>query len=81
MCLARASLRDCLQQAEQDHQAIGHFNISDFVALKAVFSAAQELKVPVIVGLSEGEREFLGSDRRFRSMFAPGVRLSRLLER
>ena len=55
------SLRDCLQQAEQDHQAVGHFNISDFVALKAVFSAAQELKVPVIVGLSEGEREFLGT--------------------
>ena len=47
------SLRHCLQQAEQDHQAIGHFNISDLVALKAIFAAAQELKAPVIVGLSE----------------------------
>jgi ketose-bisphosphate aldolase len=55
------SLRDRLQQAQQSHQAIGHFNISDLVALKAVFAAAQELKVPVIVGLSEGEREFMGT--------------------
>lgn len=55
------SLRDRLQQAQQNHQAIGHFNISDLVAVKAVFAAAQELKVPVIVGLSEGEREFVGT--------------------
>jgi fructose-bisphosphate aldolase class II len=55
------SLRDHLQQSQQSHQAIGHFNISDLVALKAVFAAAQELKVPVMVGLSEGEREFVGT--------------------
>jgi fructose-bisphosphate aldolase, class II len=55
------SLRVCLQQAQESHQAIGHFNISDLVAVKAVFAAAQELKVPVIVGLSEGEREFVGT--------------------
>jgi fructose-bisphosphate aldolase, class II len=30
------------------------------VALKAVYSAARELNVPVIVGVSEGEREFIG---------------------
>jgi ketose-bisphosphate aldolase len=55
------SLRDYLQQAQQSRQAIGHFNISDLVALKAVFAAAQDLKVPVMVGLSEGEREFVGT--------------------
>jgi ketose-bisphosphate aldolase len=55
------SLRDYLQQAQQNHQAIGHFNISDLVALKGVFEAAQGLKVPVIVGLSEGERAFVGT--------------------
>lgn len=55
------SLRDYLQQAQQNHHAIGHFNISDLVVVKAVFAAAQGLKVPVIVGLSEGEREFVGT--------------------
>src|SRR5882672_7277887 len=54
-------LRDLLQQAQQNGQAIGHFNVSDFVLLKAVFTAARELNVPVVVGLSEGEREFVGT--------------------
>src|SRR5262249_45971442 len=53
-------LRNVLGQAEKDRTAIGHFNISDLVLLKAVFTAAQELNVPVLVGVSEGEREFIG---------------------
>jgi fructose-bisphosphate aldolase, class II len=55
------SLRDLLQEAQASGAAIGHFNISDLVLLKAVFAAARELKVPVLVGLSEGEREFVGT--------------------
>ncbi len=55
------SLRDILQGAQQSGVAVGHFNISDLVLLKAVFAAARELKVPVLVGLSEGEREFVGT--------------------
>ena len=54
------ALRDVLQQAQQRGVAVGHFNISDLVLLKAVFEAAQELKVPVLVGASEGERAFMG---------------------
>ena len=54
------TLRDALRQAEQRGAAIGHFNVSDLVLLKGVFTAAQELKVPVIVGASEGERSFMG---------------------
>jgi fructose-bisphosphate aldolase, class II len=54
------TLGDALRQAEQRGAAIGHFNVSDLVLLKGVFTAAQELKVPVIVGASEGERSFMG---------------------
>jgi fructose-bisphosphate aldolase, class II len=54
------SLRELLVESQKKGVAIGHFNISDSVLLNAVFSAAQELKVPVIVGLSEGERAFMG---------------------
>ena len=53
-------LRGVLENAESNGTAIGHFNISDWILLKAVFAAAYELKVPVIVGVSEGERAFLG---------------------
>ncbi|HEX6771802.1 MAG TPA: class II fructose-bisphosphate aldolase [Acidobacteriaceae bacterium] len=54
------TLRDVLHQAGQRHAAIGHFNVSNLVLLKAVFSAAQYIHVPVIVGASEGERQFMG---------------------
>jgi fructose-bisphosphate aldolase class II len=54
------TLRDVLQQAQERGVAIGHFNISDLVLLKAVFEAARELNVPVLVGASEGERAFMG---------------------
>lgn len=54
------SLRSVLKQAQQMRVAVGHFNVADLVLLKAVFVSAQELKVPVLVGVSEGEREFMG---------------------
>jgi fructose-bisphosphate aldolase class II len=50
-----------LQRAEENRVAVGHFNISDLIALKAVFEAARDLNVPVVVGLSEGERQFMGA--------------------
>ena len=53
-------LRDALEQSQKDGVAIGHFNVGDWVLLKAVFASEQELKVPVVVGASEGEREFIG---------------------
>lgn len=46
--------------AEKKGVAVGHFNVSDLTALKAVAAAAQELNVPVVIGASEGERKFLG---------------------
>jgi fructose-bisphosphate aldolase, class II len=53
-------LRTVLEEAQSNGAAIGHFNISDWTLLNAIFASAQELKVPVIVGASEGERAFLG---------------------
>ncbi len=54
------SLRQCLIDASLKKVAIGHFNISDIAALYAIFDSARELNLPVIIGVSEGEREFLG---------------------
>jgi fructose-bisphosphate aldolase class II len=54
------TLREVLHQAGKRGDAIGHFNVSDLVLLKAVFSAARDVDVPVIVGASEGERGFMG---------------------
>jgi fructose-bisphosphate aldolase, class II len=54
------TLRNALERSEKDGVAIGHFNVADLVLLKAVVAAARDLKVPVAVGASEGEREFFG---------------------
>ncbi len=55
------SLRLILKEAKKNKVAIGHFNISETSALKAIFMAARELNVPVLIGTSEGEREFIGA--------------------
>src|SRR5262245_43171421 len=55
------TLREVLAQAHAAGTAVGHFNFSDLVLLKAVFAAARERNVPVLVGASEGEREFAGT--------------------
>lgn len=56
-----SGLRSILERAQSDGVAVAHFNIADFSMLKEVFEAARELMVPVIVGASESEREFLGA--------------------
>src|SRR5271163_3810881 len=53
-------LRNVLEEAQSNGVAVGHFNVSDWILLKAVFASAQGLKVPVIVGASEGERAYMG---------------------
>jgi fructose-bisphosphate aldolase class II len=54
------TLRDVLTTAQREGVAVGHFNVSELVALKAIVAAAHNLKLPVMVGVSEGEREFFG---------------------
>ena len=55
------SLRDALTRSEKERSGLGHFNVGDLVALKAVIAAAAETGFPVLVGASEGEREFFGA--------------------
>jgi fructose/tagatose bisphosphate aldolase len=52
------TLNEALGDARSKRIAI--FNVSDLVALKAVTAAARALKVPVLIGTSEGERDFIG---------------------
>ncbi len=54
------SLQQTLADADRQKVGVGHFNISDLVALKAVYLAAREVDVPVMIGVSEGERDFIG---------------------
>jgi len=54
------ALRNVLTRLETEGAALGHFNVSDLVMLKGVHTAAGQIGVPVLVGASEGERDFFG---------------------
>jgi fructose-bisphosphate aldolase, class II len=54
------TLRNVLTRLETEGAALGHFNVSDLVMLKGVLAAAGQSGVPVLVGASEGERNFFG---------------------
>ncbi len=55
------TLLKVLADLEKNGAALGHFNVADLVLFKAVVAAASDLKLPVAIGASEGEREFMGT--------------------
>jgi len=54
------TLREVITDAQSRKVAVGHFNVSDSNQLNAIASAARELNLPVIIGVSEGERSWFG---------------------
>lgn len=54
------SLRDILTEAEENKRAIGHFNAATLEMAHGIFDAARKAEVPVVIGFSEGERDFFG---------------------
>lgn len=55
------TLKEILNQAREEKWALPHFNISDAVTLVGILEAAEELKSPIMIGTSEGERRFIGA--------------------
>jgi fructose-bisphosphate aldolase, class II len=54
------SLLQTIQSSEEGHVAVGHFNIANLEMLKAITEISAELELSVIIGVSEGEREYVG---------------------
>lgn len=54
------SLREYITQSSEKKIAIGHFNASTLDGIWAIADAGLKLSVPVIVGFSEGERDYIG---------------------
>ena len=53
------SAKDMLTKAKAGHYAVGHFNINNLEWAKAVLLTAEELKSPVILGVSEGAGKYM----------------------
>lgn len=57
------SLYEAIQYADENKIALGHFNISTVEALWAIYDAAKSLDQPIVIGVSEGERDFIGVEQ------------------
>ena len=61
------TLRQYIKEAQEKKTAIGHFNISNMEGVWAIVKAREVVskemgfEVPVIIGVSEGERDFFGT--------------------
>jgi len=54
------TLREAIETARAKGIAIGHFNVSDSNQFNAVVAAGVATTLPVIIGVSEGERKWIG---------------------
>ena len=55
------SLREYIEIANREKRAIPHFNVSNLETFNAIVDTVKYLRIPVIIGVSEGERNFFGS--------------------
>lgn len=53
------SAKEMLNKAKKEHYAVGQFNINNLEWTKAILTAAQENKSPVILGVSEGAGKYM----------------------
>ncbi len=53
---------DTVNQYRREGKAIAHFNISNLDQARTIAEVAEELGQPVIIGVSEGERAYMGVD-------------------
>ena len=53
------SAKEMLQKAKAGHYAVGQFNINNLEWTKAILLTADELKSPVILGVSEGAGKYM----------------------
>ena len=53
------SAKEMLNKAKEGHYAVGQFNINNLEWTKAVLQTAEELKSPVILGVSEGAAKYM----------------------
>lgn len=58
--MALVNMVEMLRKAHEGHYAVGQFNINNLEWVSAVLDECQELKAPVILGVSEGAAKYMG---------------------
>lgn len=52
--------KEMMQDASRGHYAVGHFNLNNMESIRAFLLAAEEMKSPVILGVSGGTAKYMG---------------------
>ena len=84
------SAKEMLTKAKAGKYAVGQFNINNLEWTKAILLTAQELKSPVILGVSEGAGKYMCGyktvvvskrDSHQLCLMVPTIRLKRMWQR
>ncbi|MDY4611846.1 MAG: class II fructose-1,6-bisphosphate aldolase [Sphaerochaetaceae bacterium] len=62
------SAKEMLIDASKGHYAVGHFNLNNMESVRAFLLAAQEVKSPIILGVSGGTAKYMGGYRTIAHM-------------
>ena len=62
------SAKEMLDDAVRGHYAVGHFNLNNMESVRAFLLAAQEVKSPIILGVSGGTAKYMGGYRTITDM-------------
>ena len=72
------SAKEMLEKAVAGHYAVGQFNINNLEWTKAILTAAEETKSPVILGVSEGAGKYMTGFKTVQDMVMDVRSVSRL---
>ena len=67
------SATEMLNKAKEGHYAVGQFNINNLEWTKSILLTAEELKAPVILGVSEGAAKYMTGFKTVSAMVAAMV--------
>lgn len=62
------SAKEMLDVAVKEHYAVGHFNLNNMESVRAFLIAAEEVKSPIILGVSGGTAKYMGGYRTIADM-------------
>ena len=67
------SAKEMLEKAKAGHYAVGQFNINNLEWTKSILLTAEELKAPVILGVSEGAAKYMTGFKTVSAMVSAMV--------
>ena len=62
------SAREMVQDARRGRYAVGHFNLNNMESVRAFLLAAQEMRSPIILGVSGGTAKYMGGYKTIVAM-------------